>query len=74
MVHYKNLNGNSGVSAYELGSGFIKVKFTDGSVYLYTIASAGSNNIERMSQLANLGRGLNTFIMRNVKKRYASKN
>ena len=35
MQHYKNLGGDSGVSAFELGEDYIKVQFNDGSVYLY---------------------------------------
>ena len=71
MERYRNLGGDSSVIAYEIGSNFIRVQFSDGSVYLYTYASAGSHNIEQMKQLARRGRGLNSFIMRNVRKAYA---
>lgn len=73
MERYKNLGGDSGVAAYEIGDDFIKVQFNDGSLYLYTNQSAESNNIEQMKRLAIAGRGLNSFIGRVVKKRYASK-
>ena len=73
MERYKNLGGDSGVSAYEIGDDFVKVQFNDGSLYLYNYQSAGSDNIEQMKQLAIDGRGLNNFIGRIVKKRYASK-
>jgi hypothetical protein len=73
MERYKNLNGVSGVAAYEIGDDFIKVQFSDGSLYLYNYQSAGSNSIEQMKQLAIAGRGLNSFIGRVVKKGYASK-
>jgi hypothetical protein len=73
MERYKNLGGASGVSAYEVGDDSIKVQFNDGSLYLYNYQSTGSNDIEQMKRLAIAGRGLNSFISRVVKKRYASK-
>ena len=73
MVNYLNLGGNSNVSAYEIGSDFIKVRFNSGLVYLYTHHSAGQNNIEEMKKLAIQGRGLNSFITRNVKYNYSFK-
>jgi hypothetical protein len=73
MEMYKNTRRNSGVSAYESGSDFIRVKFKDGAVYLYTVASAGLNNINEMKVLAVNGNGLNTFINQNVRKNYAKK-
>ncbi|MBI5204699.1 MAG: hypothetical protein HZA11_07270 [Nitrospirae bacterium] len=73
MERYKNLGGSSGVAAYEVGDDSIKVQFDDGSLYLYNYQSAGSNDIEQMKRLAIAGRGLNSFISRVVKKRYASK-
>lgn len=40
---------------------------------LYTYTSAGSHNIEEMKELATRGEGLNSFINRHVRKKYASK-
>lgn len=73
MEHYKNLGGNSGVTAYEIGEDSIKVQFRDGALYLYDYQSAGRSNIEHMKELAMAGRGLNSFISRVVRKGYASK-
>lgn len=73
MVRYKNLSGDSGVSAYEIGDDYIKVEFSDGSLYLYNYESAGSQNIEHMKTLAENGSGLNSFINTTVRKNYASK-
>ena len=73
MTPYGNLGGNSGIEAYEIGPDFIRVQFADGSVYLYTYASAGSQNIEHMKQLAVDGRGLNSFITTTVRYDYARK-
>ena len=72
MERYGHLR-NSGVAAYEVGPGSITVRFDDGHVYLYTDQSAGAGNILQMQGLARSGRGLNSFIDRVVKHRYASK-
>lgn len=73
MEIYKNLDGDSGVSRYEIGSDRITVEFSTGSVYLYTYSSAGSSNIEKMKTLARDGKGLNSFINTHVKKLYEKK-
>jgi hypothetical protein len=73
MQIYKNIDGDSGVQAYEYGTDFIRVKFTTGAIYVYTNASAGSQNIAEMKRLADAGSGLNAFINLNVKKLYARK-
>lgn len=73
MNHYQNKGGDSNIAAFEIGSDFIKVKFNDNSVYLYTYASAGQQNIEEMKRLAIQGQGLNSFINKNARDGYASK-
>jgi hypothetical protein len=73
MDRYKNLGGDSGVIAYEIGIDFIKVQFSDGSIYLYNYQSTGASDIEEMKRLAVAGQGLNSFISRIVKKRYAAR-
>lgn len=73
MERYKNLSGDSGVVAYEIGPDFIRVRFSDGEIYLYNYASAGPHNIEHMKQLARSGQGLNSFINTTVRKAYARK-
>jgi len=73
MERYKNLGGDSGVSAYEIGAESITVQFSTGAVYLYTYRSAGSANIEKMKLLAAAGKGLNSYIKKYVNKGYESK-
>ena len=78
MKQYLNLNGDSGISEYEIGNDFIEVKFKNNSSYTYTIyqytyQSAGMMAIDEMKVLATTGRGLNHYINTNVKKKYASK-
>ena len=62
METYRNLSGNSGVQAFEIGADFIRVQFKHGKTYLYSYQSAGGANIEELKRLARLGQGLNTFI------------
>lgn len=73
MERYKNLSGKSSIDAYELHDDSISIKFNDGWLYSYSNASAGSGNISQMKLLAANGIGLNSFIMRYVKKLYVRK-
>jgi len=73
MERYRDVDADSGAVAYEIGPDFIRVQFADGSIYLYTNASASPKNIDRMKQLARAGEGLNNFININVRKGYARK-
>ena len=60
MENYQNLDGNSGIKAYEVGRHSITIEFNDGTVYLYTYQSAGRENVEKMQELAKSGKGLNS--------------
>lgn len=73
MERYRNISGNSGVIAFEIGTNFIRVQFRQGTPYLYTYQSAGIANVDEMKRLARLGQGLNTFINQTpvVKNGYA---
>ncbi|MEG0308939.1 MAG: hypothetical protein RR636_13410 [Clostridium sp.] len=73
MERYKDINGDSGVVAYELGVEYIRVQFSTGAIYLYTNESTGIQNIEQMKRLAQNGDGLNAFINTTVRMRYAKK-
>lgn len=70
MKAYGNMNGNSSVVAYEIGQSCIDVQFSNGKVYRYSYASAGKENVEQMKILADLGYGLNQFIIRYVRDKY----
>lgn len=68
MEQYKNISGNSGVSAYECGVDYIDVKFISSErIYRYSYLSAGAENIEHMKALAINGKGLSTFISKTVR-------
>lgn len=73
MIPYKNLNNDSGVTHYALGKDSIKIRFKEGSVYLYTNKITGSEHVRQMKKMAKEGRGLSTFISTVVKNKYAEK-
>ncbi len=70
MQPYKNLNGNSNIAAFEIGSDYIKVEFNDRSLYLYNYVRPGTMHVESMKRLAIQGFGLNGYIGLNIKKNY----
>jgi hypothetical protein len=73
MQLYRDVDGDSAVVAFEEGPDFLRVQFDDGGVYLYTMASAGAMHLDRVKQLARSGEGLNAYINRHLRKRYARK-
>ena len=73
MERYNNGGRSTGAVAYQIVNDGIEVKFQDDSVYLYTKEATGADNVEKMRKLAAEGRGLTSFINREVKKRYAKK-
>ena len=70
MQNYSNNGGSSSIAGYEIEPTRIRVMFSDGSIYSWSYASAGQNNVETMKQLALSGYGLNSFIMRHVRHAY----
>jgi hypothetical protein len=72
MKAYKKQGGSSGVIAYAIGDDHIKIRFVDGSIYLYDFKSTGKRNVEKMKQLAEAGKGLATFINKYVRKKFAA--
>jgi hypothetical protein len=73
MTVYRNEGGKSGVAGYELGEDSITILFTSGTRYHYTVESCGRESIDAMKKLAEAGRGLNSFIGRQVRDKYASR-
>jgi hypothetical protein len=75
MKTYKNLSGDSGVVAYEIGKTFIKIKFEgESGIYTYDYKRPGKHDVEQMKALAVKGEGLSTYISREVRANYAFKN
>lgn len=73
MQQYKDINGDSGVAAYEIGPGSITVQFSKGGTYLYDYSKPGAAHVTEMQRLAQAGNGLNTYINKFVRKDYAQK-
>src|SRR5262245_25318343 len=70
---YANVGGTSSVRAYAVADDRITVRFSDGTVYVYSYSSAGKANVERAKRLAYAGIGLNSWIVRGMRKSYESK-
>lgn len=71
MERYRNSSGSSGVSAYEIGSDYIIVKFSGTArTYKYSYRKAGQNHVENLKRLAKSGSGLNSYINIHVKNLY----
>jgi len=73
MEPYKNVEGHSGVTGYEVTTEGIVVEFNHDAVYRYTYKSAGKKTIEKMKRLAKTGRGLSTYISQSVRERFEHK-
>jgi len=73
MKPYKNLNGNSGIKAYELLPDGIKIQFADDSIYLYNYEFNGERAIKIMKGLAKKGIGLTTYINQEIRENFAQK-
>lgn len=75
MQRYRNLSGDSGVDAYEIGDDFVKVRFRSGDVYWYTQSSVGARHLAALKRLARRGQGLSAYISQHpdVKEGYARK-
>ncbi|MFA5499324.1 MAG: hypothetical protein WCX83_03695 [Candidatus Cloacimonas sp.] len=70
MEVYKNLGGDSGVVGYQIEEDRIIVEFSSGAQYSYTYRNPGIDHVEEMKELARAGKGLNSYINRNVKYDY----
>ena len=46
MQPYANLSGDSGVSAFEIGPTFIRIRFVDGATYIYGPGRPGTAKVE----------------------------
>ena len=73
MQPYKDIGGDSGVAAYEIGPGSITIQFARGGTYLYNASAPGPAHVAEMQRLAQAGDGLNTYINKYVRKKFAAK-
>lgn len=73
MERYGNRGGDSGVVGYEIGPGSIVVAFSDGWKYLYDGTQPGAAVVSELQRFARSGHGLNSYLTRVVKGRFARK-
>ena len=73
MQPYKDIHGNSGIAAYEIGRGSITVRFFDGGTHLYDASAPGAAHVAQMQRLAQIGDELNTYINKYVREAYAAR-
>lgn len=73
MERYRNISRKSGIASFEISADSITIRFTTGATYLYNYAATGERNIEQMKILARRGMGLNSFIGKVVKNKFAAK-
>ncbi|HET7556540.1 MAG TPA: hypothetical protein VFK08_00545 [Rhodanobacteraceae bacterium] len=72
MQVHANLSGNPG-EAFELRQRAIAVEPAGGQGCLYDDAHAGHERIRRMRRMARTGRGLSTYISREIRGDYAER-
>lgn len=71
FVSYRDIDRDSNVESYEIGSDYIAVKFNGTArIYVYSYRKAGINHVENMKSLATSGNGLNSYINRNCRYLY----
>jgi hypothetical protein len=70
LTPYRNRDGHSGVSAYQLLDDGIIVRFVEDGTYRYGPERPGRYHVGQMKSLAMAGRGLATYINRYVRDKY----
>lgn len=73
MKKYRDISGKSGVTAWDAGADFIRVRFHGPEIYTYNYIKPGEEVVERMKELAVQGRGLSTYISQHVRNNYFDK-
>jgi hypothetical protein len=73
MQPYANLDGNSGVIAYQMGRGSIVLLFRGGDAYVYDDFRPGAQHRLEMQRRARSGRGLATYVNQQVRDNFARK-
>jgi hypothetical protein len=73
MTRYGKPGSKSGVVAFEVLETGIILQFRDGGRYLYTHNKPGEPEVEEMKRLAAKGRGLATYVNKNVRDLYVRK-
>lgn len=73
MERYGRCGGRSGVSHYEMGPGFIQLRFRNGPrIYVYSEQRPGLGKVLMMQCLALEGQGLAEFVHEHASGEYES--
>ena len=70
---YGDPDRSSGVTHFVLLPAAMILLFANGAAYLYTEQYVGSIHLHTMQRFAAAGRGLSTYINRNIGERYTDK-
>ncbi|MBO4695409.1 MAG: hypothetical protein J5656_05805 [Clostridia bacterium] len=75
MEKYANLSGDSDILSYEIGEDYIDVVFSSrpNVIYRYSYSGSHKENVEKMKELAQAGKGLNSFINEYCRYSYSNK-
>jgi len=73
MEPYLNLSGDSGVTHFESGPDYIRVRFRSGTTYRYGPVRPGRHHVAQMKAFAAAGRGLATYINEHVRNVFEDK-
>ena len=65
MKTYRDINGDSGIAAYEYSEISIRIQFKTGKIYEYPASNIGNAHLSTMKRLADSGDGLNAYINTN---------
>lgn len=69
MERYKNINGNSPITNYQIYEDAIGVWFNKGkkNPYIYPVYKIGDYHLQQLIQKAITGKGLSAYINQNVR-------
>lgn len=73
FARYKNVGGKSTVERYHLAKDAVTIEFADCSKYIYSNQSTAPETVAKMKELALAGKGLGTFVEKNLKEKFERK-
>lgn len=65
MKNYRDIDGDSGIAAYDYSETSIRIQFKTGKIYEYPVSNIGAAHFSIMKRLADAGDGLNAYINTN---------
>ena len=73
LKKYKGISGNNGITSYEILDRGIVLEFRYKDLYLYDYTRPGKKHVEQMKILAEVGKGLTTYVNQKVRDNYKEK-